>query len=185
MTLVEATFICCKCSVEFSKAVVRPGRKADRVCHDCQRETARVKRRRNYNAAYQREYGRAYRERNREYVAALNSEWERGNRERRRDYQVERVYNVSPDRYTALLNSQGGVCAICRKPESRTNRDGVPNRLSIDHDHSCCPRGSSCGACVRGLLCTTCNVSIAPFEEPATLERLVKYLTGNTMTQGD
>lgn len=28
----------------------------------------------------------------------------------------------------------------------------------VDHDHDCCPGGWSCGRCVRGLICSECNV---------------------------
>lgn len=27
----------------------------------------------------------------------------------------------------------------------------------VDHDHRCCPRDTSCGQCVRGIMCRECN----------------------------
>lgn len=31
--------------------------------------------------------------------------------------------------------------------------------LVVDHDHSCCPGNKSCGGCIRGLICHSCNVA--------------------------
>lgn len=55
---------------------------------------------------------------------------------------VERVYGLTAEQYDALLERQGGRCAICR------NRPGK-KRLAVDHDHG---TGE-----VRGLLCGSCN----------------------------
>ena len=63
---------------------------------------------------------------------------------------LRRQYKLTPDTYGAILLSQGGACAICKTPP-----DG--KRLSVDHDHSCCPGEVTCGECVRGLLCDNCN----------------------------
>lgn len=56
-------------------------------------------------------------------------------------------------------------------------------RLSIDHDHSCCPAGKfpgrkvSCGECVRGLLCSTCNTALGLLgEDPSRIAGLLNYL---------
>jgi hypothetical protein len=63
------------------------------------------------------------------------------------------MYGLTPERWQAMFNAQGGRCGICRS----LPRDGG-KRLCIDHDHSCCPRPNrSCGRCVRGLLCQRCN----------------------------
>ena len=63
---------------------------------------------------------------------------------------LRRQYKLTPESYGAILDSQGGVCAICKTPPSS-------KRLSVDHDHSCCPGEVTCGKCVRGLLCDGCN----------------------------
>lgn len=62
-------------------------------------------------------------------------------------------YNISRDEYKRLWRKQDGMCACCGKPE-RSDRF---NRLAVDHDHACCPGDTSCGTCVRGLLCSQCN----------------------------
>jgi hypothetical protein len=55
-------------------------------------------------------------------------------------------YGLTRERYMQL--SADG-CAAC----------GATENLCIDHDHSCCPAGRSCGQCVRGALCKPCNTA--------------------------
>ena len=68
-------------------------------------------------------------------------------------YKLKAFYNMTPEAYSAMLERQGGVCAICgKKPGKR--------KLHVDHDHTCCPGKVSCGKCVRGLLCRGCNYNL-------------------------
>jgi len=79
-------------------------------------------------------------------------------------------YNLTLEQYKEMVESQGGVCAICLKPPSRA--------FDIDHDHNCCPQDTSCGKCVRGLLCFNCNSALGKFkDDPDSLRRAVAYLT--------
>jgi hypothetical protein len=52
---------------------------------------------------------------------------------------------LTPDDYAALLELQGGGCAIC---------GGTPktSRLAVDHDHTIDGKDN-----IRGLLCSKCN----------------------------
>jgi Recombination endonuclease VII len=94
--------------------------------------------------------------------------WRRDNperyRERMREYQesgkkaiadrkshLKRQYGLMLEQYDAMLEGQGGVCAICQqpRPEERT--------LHVDHDHST-------GA-IRGLLCFSCNNALGDLRE--------------------
>lgn len=71
-----------------------------------------------------------------------------------------REFNMTAAEFDALFARQGGCCAICGIPESAMRR-----RLAIDHDHGCCAEdGVSCGRCVRGLLCETCNRTLGKYE---------------------
>jgi len=49
--------------------------------------------------------------------------------------------------------------------------------MAVDHDHKCCPGKTSCGQCVRGLLCWNCNDTLATFRDnPEKLRGLAHYL---------
>jgi hypothetical protein len=90
-----------------------------------------------------------------------------------------RPFNLSPDRYFMMFKAQGGVCAVCRQPERRIDpKTGSPWLLSIDHDHGCCPGNkTSCGECVRGLLCYGCNNGLGAFKDnPSRLQSAADYL---------
>lgn len=64
-------------------------------------------------------------------------------------------YKLTPTSYRALLVTQRGVCGICRRGTWRLEH---PAPLAVDHDHVCCrDRKRTCGKCVRGLLCPSCN----------------------------
>lgn len=82
-----------------------------------------------------------------------------------------RKYNITPDEYLAIKELQGGKCAMCQVAT------GATRELAIDHDHSCCPAGGSCGRCVRGLLCSVCNKILGVArDEVAFFERAIEYL---------
>jgi Recombination endonuclease VII len=86
-------------------------------------------------------------------------------------------YHVTPEWYDEQLERQGGACAIC----GSTNAEGRGRgggRFAVDHDHACCPeRGKSCGMCVRGLLCSTCNKALGGFrDDPVRLASAIAYL---------
>jgi hypothetical protein len=83
-----------------------------------------------------------------------------------------RKFNITRAQYDELLTEQGGTCAIC----FGQSRNG--DRLSVDHDHNCCPeRGRSCGSCIRGLLCSDCNRAIGMMrDDPERLRKAATYL---------
>lgn len=85
-------------------------------------------------------------------------------------------YRLTPAQYDALLAAQGGGCAICGAPESP---DG--SSLAVDHDHACCPTETTCGLCVRGLLCRNCNQGLGNFQDDVPrILRAASYLQNST-----
>lgn len=96
-------------------------------------------------------------------------------------------YSLTRAEYDDLWRSQGYGCAICgANPTGRASTD----RRHVDHDHSCCPGSTSCGECVRGILCWSCNCHlVAGYEKlPDTLRdsaTLNEYLTRRPIKKTD
>lgn len=101
-------------------------------------------------------------------------EWRRANPEKAREYgrrATLKRYGLTPEQHAEIWRRQGERCAICRRDDAW--------RWSIDHDHACCAGDTSCGACVRGILCQNCNVGIAHFRDDSSLLDAAKaYLGG-------
>jgi hypothetical protein len=80
---------------------------------------------------------------------------------------VVKRYNISAERWHEMRE---GGCAVC----------GSRDRLCVDHDHACCPGGTSCGACVRGVLCSPCNAAEGMLEsDPDRALALATYILTN------
>jgi Pyruvate/2-oxoacid:ferredoxin oxidoreductase delta subunit len=87
---------------------------------------------------------------------------------------IER-YGLTMEQYHKLLEDQNYGCKICGLKESTYRK-----RLSVDHDHSCCPGSRSCGKCVRGLLCHHCNAALGNSKDNVeTLQKMINYLKHN------
>jgi hypothetical protein len=78
-------------------------------------------------------------------------------------------YGLSRADIARILHAQDHKCAICLRDISR--------RYVVDHDHACCPGIRSCGKCVRGFLCDTCNLGIGAFQDDTPrMQAAVKYI---------
>jgi hypothetical protein len=64
---------------------------------------------------------------------------------------IRRLLGVTGKEYAELLLKQNGVCAICKKEETRIS-NGIVTSLSVDHCHDTNK--------IRGLLCNKCNTAI-------------------------
>lgn len=76
-------------------------------------------------------------------------------------------HNLSKDDYDILNSLYNGMCHICKTNIATT----------IDHDHKCCNGSYSCGDCIRGLLCSKCNMALGLFNDNiGNLKNAIKYL---------
>jgi len=79
-------------------------------------------------------------------------------------------YSLTFQRFRDIFFSQDERCAICLCQLELSD-------CCIDHDHACCPHTRSCGKCVRGLLCRTCNYGLGSFKDSTTnLYNAIFYL---------
>jgi hypothetical protein len=114
---------------------------------------------------------RARSQRNNREWKEKNPEGYEANRKRKFQYLRLRRYQLTADEYAALLESQGGVCAICGKVNGLTKHNGE-HQLVIDHCHDT-------GA-VRGLLCYNCNLGLGNFKDDlGLLIKAIAYLKRN------
>ena len=84
-----------------------------------------------------------------------------------RNDHLKSKYGITLNQYDILLESQNGVCAICKQPPTNSNK--YNKVLFVDHDHI---TGK-----VRGLLCYHCNVGLGHFKDNTQLlTRVIEYL---------
>jgi DNA-directed RNA polymerase subunit RPC12/RpoP len=90
-------------------------------------------------------------------------------KEKARARRLQKIYNINPEDYSAILSKQGGGCALCGKtPEE----EGVA--LAVDHLHA--PPYT-----IRGILCRYCNHRIIGRHKDADLlRRMATYIETDT-----
>lgn len=94
--------------------------------------------------------------------------WAEKNRDTRlkklREIHLRNKFKLTLEEYEAILDAQGGACALCECPPT----PGIS--LHVDHDHG---TGE-----IRGLLCMRCNNALGLFrEDPDLLKRAARYVT--------
>ena len=151
----EETKVCSRCGKtkplsEFNKdSSAKDG--LQHWCRQCQKE-------------YDAERAPKYREKNREEIRARNRVYYSKNKDIYSDYRLKRTFGISLVDYDAMLEAQGGGCAICGQTPKEEGR-----RLCVDHDHK---TGE-----VRGLLCNICNRCIGFLQDDSELCRqMMLYL---------
>lgn len=118
------------------------------------------------------------------YCRSCMRDYNRARRARgdHRDATLRYYFNIGQDDYDQLLAQQHGGCAVCGTTDPTNGRQGTAY-FCVDHDHGCCPEDRSCGACVRGLLCTDCNKLLGcAHDAPEVLMSAVQYLSAKLAT---
>ena len=145
----QGTGPCRKCGSDDWYHVSRPNKfvkkrdKTDRMCRLC----AKRRRKKDYHKHKERRKPDKLRRSRRDRLAATLKE-----------------HGLSQKDYANMIESQGGVCAICESVDGH-------RRLSVDHCHKT--------GRVRGLLCRTCNVGIGALgDSPNLLAKARRYLQG-------
>lgn len=90
--------------------------------------------------------------------------------DRFRNENLKHNYGISLEQYNEMLDAQGGVCAVCGKPETaKSNFKKRTKVLAVDHDHE---TGE-----IRGLLCNKCNTAIGLLNDDISLfDKATRYL---------
>lgn len=141
------------------KAIHRAYREANK---DRIREQSREYREANRERI--RETERRYREANKEARAEARRAYHEANPTLQTEWALRRRYGISLADFNALLEGQGGRCAICR-----TSTPPVRG-WTVDHCHD--------SGRVRGVLCFNCNVAIGHLkDDPAVAEAAAQYLS--------
>lgn len=88
-----------------------------------------------------------------------------------------RNYHLPLADYEQRLKEQDYRCALCGEMETAARGEQVWD-LAVDHDHECCPeKSTSCGKCVRGLVCSRCNIGLGMFgDDVEVMLSAVEYL---------
>lgn len=73
-------------------------------------------------------------------------------------YRIKEIthrYHVDIEWYRANVM---GPCQICKEKPYQAP-------LHIEHDHACCGGSGSCGKCIRGLVCASCNSHVRHWDK--------------------
>ena len=100
------------------------------------------------------------------YYKNRSKKWYDNVKTRQRASWLKTKYNLTIEEYNKILHSQGSMCAICDKPQSKEKVS-----LAVDHNHKT--------SHIRGLLCNYCNAVLLKHlrDNKKRAEGLVKYLS--------
>lgn len=107
---------------------------------------------------------RAWRESKKDELNAARAKWRAENKAAISEQNRRQKFGLSDVEAQAMLDAQGGGCAVCRVPLALVGRSA-----NVDHDHDTDQ--------VRGLLCRPCNLAIGQMKDsPARLRAAAAYL---------
>jgi hypothetical protein len=132
-----------------------------RKLHPTSKEVIRKAKKKYYDK--NEEKRKQYYEQNKERIKQANRDWHKKHRKKDKNIILKRLYGITLKEYNDFLQSQNGVCKVCKEP-SKKNR-----RLCVDHNHK---TGE-----IRGLLCDSCNKALGLLkDDKRTVKNLYVYL---------
>lgn len=115
-----------------------------------------------------------YYEEHKAEISAYKQRWAAARKEETSDRQRRWAYG---GKVNDMWAAQGGLCA---NPGCQTVLAEDSRSPHVDHDHRhqpYCAGAKSCGECVRGLLCASCNVALGQMrDDPTRIRGLADYL---------
>lgn len=128
-------------------------------------------------AERRREYMRQYnqrpevQERQRARAAARTPEERAKHVAGTKRWHLQKRYGLTEESRAALLELQGGCCAVCKTQVAFTGA-GFAHKAHVDHCHQT--------GRVRGVLCARCNTAIGALGDSVdSLKAVVRYLEGH------
>jgi hypothetical protein len=89
----------------------------------------------------------------------------RENKRKHKAFYLKADFGLTIEEYEKMVKDQEGLCAICRRPQTKA--------LAVDHDH----RTKK----IRGLLCDRCNLGLGQFQDqPERLRQAAHYIERTT-----
>jgi hypothetical protein len=155
----KKTLTCVDCRVEFTYDHRKgPTRQRCDTCTEARRLVTTAEKSRRWREANPQRAREVWNKSNRKRLAdPEHLRW-------KREDAMLRAYGITMPEFDALLEQQGGVCAICKGP-----RSGPGKRFHVDHCHN--------SSKVRGLLCGNCNTAIGLLaDDPERAEAAAAYL---------
>jgi Recombination endonuclease VII len=111
---------------------------------------------------------RKWREEHREEYNKYMREFRAGNKDWAKDTDLKRTYGIGLEDYKRMLEEQGHVCKLCKKPPQGKRP------LVVDHNHE---TGE-----IRGLLCYGCNRKIVILDKSIEeREAAIAYVKGKSI----
>jgi len=125
------------------------------------------------NKGKKQTYNKKYREENKEKFIGYREK----NKEKLNLRALKILYGITLLEYNKILESQNGVCAICKNTESIIdNRTNKIRNLAVDHDHKTNK--------IRGLLCVRCNLLLGKAQDKIELlNNAINYLKQNEVIE--
>lgn len=157
--------LCGKCDIEHSEDMFRKDRSRTSgrhpYCKPCEKAAKQAWYLKNID--HVKSKAKSNRHKNKDKYALTKKKWQLANPDKIRAIALKYNFNISLENYSRMLQSQHGVCAICRiVPE-----EGV--WMCVDHDHQ--------SGAIRGLLCSSCNKMLGfARDNEETLESAISYL---------